>query len=104
MNVVLLSGSTVGSKTSTAMKYLNEAITNQDDTLNIQLFDLKHLELSFSDGRNYLDYSGDTLELTTALMQADIIFIGFQSFKHPYLEHLKTYLIYFLLTRFEIKL
>lgn len=80
-NVVLLSGSTVGSKTSTAIKYLNEAVTNQEDTLNIQLFDLKNLDLSFSDGRNYLDYSGDTLELTSALMQADIIFIGFPIFQ-----------------------
>src|SRR5699024_5406883 len=76
MNFLLLSDSTVGSKTSTAMKYLDEAETNQDDALNIQLFDLKNLDLSFSDGRNYLNYSGDTLELTTVLMQADIIFIG----------------------------
>lgn len=81
MNIVLLSGSTVGSKTITAMKYLNEAITNQDDAHDIQLYDLKNLDLAFSDGRNYLDYSGDTLELTTALMQADIIFIGFPIFQ-----------------------
>src|SRR5699024_124711 len=88
-NVVLLSGSTVGSKTSTAMKYLDEAVTNQDDALNIQLFDLKNLDLSFSDGRNYLDYSGDTLELTTTLMQADVIFIGFPFFQASITRTLK---------------
>lgn len=81
MKIVILSGSTVGSKTSTAMTYLNEAISHQHEEHEIQFFDLKNLNLSFSDGRNYLDYSGDTLEFTTALMQADIIFIGFPIFQ-----------------------
>ncbi|WP_212679968.1 NADPH-dependent FMN reductase, partial [Salmonella enterica] len=30
----------------------------------------------FSDGRNYLDYHGDTGELTQATMQSDVLFIG----------------------------
>jgi len=81
MNIVLLSGSTVGSKTSTAMKYLQSEINQLESEHQVQFFDLKELDLSFSDGRNYLDYSGDTLTLTTALMQADIIFIGFPVFQ-----------------------
>ncbi|WP_436855971.1 NADPH-dependent FMN reductase [Staphylococcus caeli] len=81
MNIVLLSGSTVGSKTSTAMKYLQSEINHLESEHQVQFFDLKNLDLSFSDGRNYLDYSGDTLALTTALMQADVIFIGFPIFQ-----------------------
>ncbi|PHK48610.1 NADPH-dependent FMN reductase [Staphylococcus edaphicus] len=81
MNIVLLSGSTVGSKTSTAMKYLESEITSEQGEHQVQFFDLKTLNLSFSDGRNYLDYTGDTLALTTALTQADIIFIGFPIFQ-----------------------
>lgn len=81
MNIVLLSGSSVGSKTRTAMTYLNQALMNQDDTHHINFIDLKELELVFSDGRNYLDYNGDTLYLTQTLMNADVIFIGFPIFQ-----------------------
>ncbi|MDU0463589.1 NADPH-dependent FMN reductase [Staphylococcus ureilyticus] len=81
MNIVLLSGSSVGSKTRTAMTYLNQALNNQDDTHHVNFIDLKELELVFSDGRNYLDYSGDTLYLTQTLMNADVIFIGFPIFQ-----------------------
>ncbi len=81
MNIVLLSGSSVGSKTRTAITYLNQALNNQDDTHHVNFIDLKELELVFSDGRNYLDYSGDTLYLTQTLMNADVIFIGFPIFQ-----------------------
>ena len=35
MKIVILSGSTVGSKTSTAMTYLNEAISHQHEENSI---------------------------------------------------------------------
>ncbi len=41
----------------------------------------KNLELEFSVGKNYLDTTGDVYKLTTSLMQADVIFIGFPIFQ-----------------------
>ena len=73
MNIVLLSGSSVGSKTRTAMTYLNQALMNQDDTHHINFIDLKELELVFSDGRNYLfridDLVSSTLRTSKAYAQ-----------------------------------
>ena len=43
--------------------------------------DLRDLELEFSVGKNYLDTTGDVYKLTTSLMQADVIFIGFPIFQ-----------------------
>ena len=65
MNIVLLSGSSVGSKTRTSMNYLQQQLTMLTDD-NIELIDLRDKSIEFSDGRNYLDYHGDTLEVTTA--------------------------------------
>ena len=47
----------------------------------IELMDLRELELEFSVGKNYLDTTGDVYKLTTSLMQADVIFIGFPIFQ-----------------------
>ncbi|MGS0652250.1 NADPH-dependent FMN reductase, partial [Staphylococcus arlettae] len=62
------------------MNYLQQQLTMLTDD-NIELIDLRDKSIEFSDGRNYLDYKDDTLAVTTALMQADIIFIGFPIFQ-----------------------
>lgn len=81
MNIVLLSGSTVGSKTRIAMDYLKSDLEAMNEGHNIELLDLRDLELEFSEGKNYLDTTGDVYTLTTSLMQADVIFIGFPIFQ-----------------------
>ncbi|WP_278925979.1 NADPH-dependent FMN reductase [Staphylococcus auricularis] len=81
MNIVLLSGSPVGSKTRIAMDALKESINKEDDSHEVALLDLRELDLVFSDGRSYMDQEGDTLQLTQALMNADVIFIGFPVFQ-----------------------
>lgn len=77
MNIVVVSGSNVGTKTSIAsnkvMDILNEKYA-EDNTLT--LLDLKELTIQFSDGRNYLDYTEDTKYVTQKLMDADVIFFG----------------------------
>ncbi|GEM05854.1 FMN reductase [Halolactibacillus miurensis] len=75
MHVVILSGSTVGSKTKTAMLAVEKVLQQRKD-LTIELIDLKDYDLVFSDGRHYLDYTGDTKIVTEKLMQADILMIG----------------------------
>ncbi len=57
--------------------------------------DLRELELEFSVGKNYLDTTGDVYKLTTSLMQADVIFIGFPIFQASIPGALKMCLIYF---------
>lgn len=81
MKIVLLSGSTVGSKTQIALTTLQEKISAAYPEHELHFLDLKELDLVFSDGRNYLDYQGDTQLLTTTLMAADIIFIGSPTFQ-----------------------
>lgn len=76
MKIVGLSGSNVGSKTRTAMnytfKYLNEKYPNTEVTL----IDLAEYEVQFSDGRNYLEYEGDTRYVAQTIMEADAVIIG----------------------------
>lgn len=76
MNIVLLSGSRVGSTTRTAMDYVLKALADFDPQLELELIDLADLEVQFSDGRDYLEYTGDTLRLARSLMDADAILIG----------------------------
>ncbi len=76
MKIVVLSGSRLGSTTRTVMNYVATALSAIDEPLDVELFDLADLDLQFSDGRNYLEYTGDTLRLTQALMDADTILLG----------------------------
>ena len=76
MKIVLLSGSKVGSKTRTAMNYTMKSIEKQYENAEIILIDLADYDIEFSDGRNYLEYTGDTAFVTKTIMDADAIIIG----------------------------
>lgn len=76
MKVVGLSGSIVGSKTRTAMNYTMEKVKETYPDIEVELLDLADYSIEFSDGRNYLDYEGDTKYVTQTLMDADAIIIG----------------------------
>jgi FMN reductase len=76
MKVVGIAGSIVGSKTKTAMSLLWEEMLKAYPDADHELLDLADYELQFSDGRNYLEYTGDTAYVTQKLMEADILFIG----------------------------
>lgn len=76
MKAVFLASSIVGSKTAIATKKAVEIYKEKQPEDHVSIFDLKEYSIQFSDGRNYLDYDGDTLALTTALMEADVIYIG----------------------------
>ncbi len=56
MNIVLLSGSTVGSKTRIAMDDLKNELEVINEGHQIELMDLRELELEFSVGKNYVRY------------------------------------------------
>lgn len=76
MKIVGISGSIVGSKTKTAMNYVAEEITKKYPDADFTLLDLADYQIQFSDGRNYLEYAGDTGFVTKTIMEADAIVIG----------------------------
>ena len=76
MKIVGISGSIVGSKTRTAMNYTVESIAGKYPNATVTLIDLADYNVQFSDGRNYLDYEGDTGFVSKTIMEADAIIIG----------------------------
>ena len=73
MKVLAISSSIVGSKTRTAMNAVFEEFKKSYATVEIELMDLAEMDIQFSDGRNYLEYEGDTGRITKAMMEADAL-------------------------------
>ncbi|WP_053217048.1 NADPH-dependent FMN reductase [Virgibacillus senegalensis] len=76
MKIVGLSGSIVGSKTRTAMDFTVNVLKNKYPDSDVTLIDLAEYDIQFSDGRNYLEYEGDTKYVAETIMEADAIIIG----------------------------
>ncbi|ASN05796.1 NADPH-dependent FMN reductase [Virgibacillus necropolis] len=76
MKVVGLSGSNVGSKTRTAINYTLKYLKEKYPDIEVTLIDLAEYDVQFSDGRNYLEYEGDTKYVAQTIMEADAIIIG----------------------------
>ncbi|UOQ49388.1 NAD(P)H-dependent oxidoreductase [Gracilibacillus caseinilyticus] len=76
MNIVAIAGSVVGSKTKSAMQYTVEILKDKYPDQEVSLLDLAEYDMQFSDGRNYLDYQGDTKFVTETIMNADVIMVG----------------------------
>ncbi|SFM42144.1 FMN reductase [Gracilibacillus orientalis] len=76
MKLVAIAGSIVGSKTKTAIQYATDQLLDKYPDTEVTLLDLADYDLQFSDGRNYLDYQGDTKKVTETIMEADAIIIG----------------------------
>lgn len=81
MKIVLLAGSNVGTKTRTAMEYILKITQEKYSEADVALVDLAEFDLVFSDGRNYLEYEGDTKFVTEKIMSADAIIIGTPTFQ-----------------------
>lgn len=76
MNIVLLSGSNVGSKTRTAMNYTQKMVEEKYPNDKVTLIDLADYTMQFSDGRDYRMYEGDTKYIAETIMEADAIIMG----------------------------
>lgn len=76
MRIVVLSGSNVGTKTRTVMEYVTQAVMVQDPGAEITLIDLAEADMSFADGRNFTEYTGDTGRIARTVMDAEAIIIG----------------------------
>jgi FMN reductase len=75
MRITLLIGSTFGQKTKIAADHLLSDLKEKHPEHEIDLLDLADYKMEFSDGRNFLDYSGDTGTVVRQLMEADTIFL-----------------------------
>ena len=77
LKILVLSGSNVGHKTEVAAKAILDILAkDQYSDHQVQFINLLDKEMDFADGRNFLDYKGDTLEVAQAVMEADVLFIG----------------------------
>lgn len=76
MNVAIVSGSVVGSKTRKITTEIKEKINEQYNNYEISYIDLKDYDMPYSDGRNYLDYDAETSHVLNEIMEADVVFIG----------------------------
>ncbi|CAH0345986.1 NADPH-dependent FMN reductase [Bacillus sp. CECT 9360] len=76
MKIVGISGSIVGSKTRAAMDYTLKTVKEKYPDAEVTLIDLADYDVQFSDGRNYMEYEGDTGFITKTVMEADAIIIG----------------------------
>ncbi|ATP40550.1 FMN reductase [Solibacillus sp. R5-41] len=81
MKIVALVGSTIGSKTRTAMSTTVGLLQKKYPQADVTLVDLANYDMRFSDGRNYSEYEGDTLFIANSIMQADAIIIGTPTFQ-----------------------
>ena len=76
MKIVGLSGSIVVQKQELQWTIHVKAITEKYPDVEVTLIDLAEYNVQFSDGRNYLEYEGDTGYVTKTIMEADAIIIG----------------------------
>lgn len=76
MKIVLVSGAVIGSKTVTVLNKLKDALQAQSNQVEVFLLDLRQLQMVFSDGRDFREYSGDTLRVATEIMSADALVLG----------------------------
>ncbi|MEG0267211.1 MAG: NADPH-dependent FMN reductase [Carnobacterium sp.] len=81
MEIAVLAGSIIGSKTKTAMLKIVEILKQKYPEHEVVLLDLAEYTMVFSDGRNYFEYEGDTKYVAETLMAADAIIIGTPTFQ-----------------------
>ena len=76
MKIVVLSGSIAGSKTRSAARYTAEYLQEHYAEHETALIDLAEYAMEFADGRNYLDYRGDTGRLAQSIMESEVVLLG----------------------------
>lgn len=77
MDILVLASSNIGTKTEIAANNVYREVEKEmtvEDTLT--QINLKNQDMVFSDGRNYLDYPGDTGDVLKSIMHSDVIIIG----------------------------
>lgn len=76
MKILLLNGTIKGKKTRVLLDLMADMLAAKAPEAEIELADLRDYVLQFSDGRNYQDYTGDTLTIAQKVMAADVLVLG----------------------------
>ena len=76
MKIVGLVGTTIGWSTRTAMNNIKTILERKYEGKEVDILDLADYNVEFSDGRNYLDYTGDTGKVVRTIMGADVVIIA----------------------------
>lgn len=73
MKILGISGSIFGTKSRIALNEIGKYFSSDTE---FEIMDLKELNIEFSDGRDYRDYSGDTAMLINKIIEADVLLIA----------------------------
>jgi FMN reductase len=76
VKIVVLSGSVAGTKTRTVAGYTATTLSEGHPDHEVTLLDLAEFDVVPSDGRNHLDYTGDTAEVVRAIMAAEVLIVA----------------------------
>jgi FAD reductase [NAD(P)H] len=76
MKLLGISGTITGSKTKIVVEKVLEEVKKNHPEVEVELLDLKQLEVQFCDGRNPSTYTGDTKKVIDLVSTADFYIIG----------------------------
>jgi FMN reductase/FAD reductase [NAD(P)H] len=76
MKLLGISGTIVGSKTACVVNRVLNEVKRIDDSIETELLDMKQYNVQFCDGRNPLEYTGDTAKVIQKVTEADMLVIG----------------------------
>jgi FMN reductase len=76
MRILVIAGSVAGNKTRLVTEYASQKLTDQYPDHQVTFINLADYNLAMSDGRNYLDYSGDAGKVTKEIMESNVIVLG----------------------------
>ncbi|BAQ08587.1 NADH-dependent FMN reductase [Bacillus sp. OxB-1] len=76
MKLLGISGTIVGMKTSILVNEVLEEIKLLDDSIEVELLDLREFDMQFADGRPFEKYNEDTQKIIRKLESADFFLFG----------------------------
>lgn len=76
MKLLGISGTIIGSKTAFAVNKVLEVVKQSHPQIETEMLDLKDYKVQFCDGRNPVDYTGDTKRVIDKVLEADFFIMG----------------------------
>lgn len=81
LKLVGISGTVTGSKTAIIVQYVLDQVKRNHPSIDVELLDLKQVDLPFCDGRDPLTYTGDAKKTIDLLASADFFVVGTPIFR-----------------------
>lgn len=80
MKLLGISGTILGAKTAVLVEAVLQQVKEQYPGVEVEMLDLRGLDLQFCDGRDPAHYNEDTRKVIESVSQADLYLIGFPIF------------------------